>query len=115
MWDGNFGQIKVVEHRIELISSEKQPIHLVPYQASPHAREVGEHEISMMVVMGVVEPAQSGWEKQILFVDKKIGTLQICEGKRKFNVVTMQDSYSIPGIDEFINCLGNAALFSTGR
>lgn len=49
----------------------------------------------------------------IVVVPKKDGTLRICVDYRKLNALTIRDSYPIPHMEECINSLGDATMFST--
>lgn len=59
MRDEHFGWITVTKHLIELISSDKRPIHSEPYKAGCRAWESRKHEINRMLAMNVIELAQS--------------------------------------------------------
>lgn len=48
----------------------------------------------------------------MVFVLKKDEDLRFCEDYIWLNAVTVQDSYLIPRIDEFIDLLGKAQMFS---
>jgi len=46
-------------------------------------------------------------------VPKPDGSVRFCIDYRKLNVMTVKDAYPIPRMDECIDYLGNARLFST--
>ena len=48
-----------------------------------------------------------------MFAPKKDGRLRFCIDYRKLNLMTIKDSYPIPRMDECIDSLGNASVFTT--
>lgn len=62
---------------------------------------------------GVIEPCQSKRVSHVLFAPKKDEKLRFCINYRHLNSMVLKDSYAIPSMDEYIDLLGNAKLFST--
>lgn len=60
-----------------------------------------------MLVIKVIEPAQTIWASTIVFVPEKNGILKICIDYCKLNTVTTRNSYHIPRMDECIDSLGD--------
>ena len=112
MWDGHLGHIHATKHRIELTPGAK-PVYQQPYRASPTQREHERKEIEKMLTEGVIEPSTSEWAAPVVFAPKKDGTLRFCVDYRRLNAVTLRDSYPIPRMDECIDSLGDAKIFST--
>lgn len=65
----------------------------------------------MMLVENVIEPGQSNWVAQLVFIPKKDDTLQFCVNFRKINAVTKRDSYSISRMEECIDSLADVTRF----
>ena len=112
MCSGTLGEINVTEHRIDLIEGAK-PVHAQPYRAGPRQRLLEEQEIERQLAAGVIEPATSPWASPIVFVPKKDGSLRFCVDYRRLNAVTVRDTYPLPRMDECIDSLGEATVFST--
>ena len=112
MWSGELGCIKATQHRINLLPGSK-PIHQQPYRAGPAQRQAEQKEIQSMLDKGVIEPANTEWTSPIVFVPKPDGTLRFCVDYRRLNAMTIRDSYPIPRMDEFIDSLGDAVIFTT--
>jgi Reverse transcriptase (RNA-dependent DNA polymerase) len=112
MWDGSLGEIKATKHRIQLIPGSK-PVHSHPYRAGPKAREMERQEVERMLKADVIEPACSEWASPVVLVPKPDGSLRFCVDYRKLNSITVKDTYPLPRMDESIDSLGDAAIFST--
>ena len=61
---------------------------------------------------GFIQPSTSPYGAPILFARKKDGTLQMCVDYRSLNKMTKKDVYSIPRIDNLLDRLTNATVFS---
>lgn len=61
----------------------------------------------------VTEPTFSEWGSSIVFVLRKDGTSCFFVSYRRLNTITVRDSYPIPHMDERIDSLSDAAIFST--
>ncbi len=66
-----------------------------------------------MLEKGVIELAQSPWASPVVLVPKPDGMLRFCVDYRKLNAITVRDTYPIPRMDECIDSLGSAKIFST--
>ena len=66
-----------------------------------------------MIEADVIEPAQSEWASPIVLAPKKDGTLRFCVDYRKRNAATLADTYPLPRIDECLDSLGDATIFTT--
>lgn len=66
-----------------------------------------------MLKEGVIEPAMSEWASPVVFAPKKDEKLRFCVDYRKVNAMTVRDTYPLPRMDECIDSLGGATIFST--
>lgn len=112
MWDGRLGTVSASKHRIDLVPGAK-PVFQPPYRAGPRQRELEKMEIDKMLEADVIEPSTSEWAAPIVFAPKKDGSLRFYVDYRRLNAVTIRDSYPIQRIDECIDSLGSAEIFST--
>lgn len=110
--DGRLGSLKGVEHRIELVKDTK-PIFQQPYRCGIERRKAEEAEVQRMLAAEVIEPSTSEWASPVILVPKPDGSLRFCVDYRKLNAVTKRDSYPMPRMDDCIDSLGNATLFTT--
>jgi hypothetical protein len=66
-----------------------------------------------MTEQKVIEPATCEWASPIVLVPKPDGSLRFCVDYRKLNSITIPDTYPLPRMDECIDYLGDAAVFTT--
>ena len=59
-----------------------------------------------------IKPSHSPWSAPALFVKKKDGSLRLCIDYRALNRVTIKHSYPIPRVDDLLDQLSNAKIFS---
>jgi hypothetical protein len=60
-----------------------------------------------------IQPATSEWASQIVLVAKPDRYTGFCVDYRRLNAVTVRDSYPLPRMDECIDSLGDAKIFTT--
>ena len=61
----------------------------------------------------LISPSKSPWASPTVIVQKRDGSTRFCVDYRKINKVTRKDAYPIPRIDETLDTLAGATLFST--
>ena len=66
-----------------------------------------------MLDIGAISKSNSPWASTIVLVREKYGSLGLCIDLRKLNAKTVKDSYSLPRIDESLDCLNGAVLFTS--
>ena len=99
-------------HRITLETGTK-PIRSMPYRQGPAMRTKAEAKIRRMRDAGVIEPATSEWASPIVLVPKKDGSLRFCVEYRRLNAKTVPNAYPLPRIDDCLDSLGDAEIFTT--
>lgn len=60
----------------------------------------------------MIRPSQSPYSSLVLLVRKEYGTWCLCVDYRAFNSVTMNDKYLIPAVEELMDELNGAKVFS---
>ena len=66
-----------------------------------------------MVEVGAIRRSFSPWAIEVVLVRKKDGGLTFCINLCKLNNMTVKDGYSLPHIEDTLDCLHGAVWFST--
>jgi hypothetical protein len=112
MWDGHLGTFTANSHRIESIP-EARPVHCQPYRAGPQARQAGDTEVEKDAPSRSHRTSHQRVGFAVALVAKPDGSLRFCIDYRKLNAITIRDTYPLPRMDECIDSLGDAVVFST--
>ena len=110
--DGTLGTLKGAVHRIEIVPGAK-PVYQQPYRCGIERRKAEDAEVQRMLQAGVITPSNAEWASPVILVPKPDGSLRFCVDYRKLNNITVRDSYPMPRMDECIDSLGSATVFST--
>ena len=105
------GCTDTAEHVIELLDTEpfKERFRRI---APPLVEEVREH-IQEMLDGGAIRPSQSVWCNAVVLVRKKDGGLWFCIDFRRLNHRTKKDAFPLPRMQETMESMVGARLFST--
>ena len=105
------GCTDTAEHIIELLDTEpfKERFRRI---APPLVEEVREH-IQEMLDGGAIHPSQSPWCNAVILVRKKDGGLRFCIDFRRLNRRTKKDAFPLPRMQETMESMVGARLFST--
>ena len=109
--DTELGHTKLVKHEIKLLDDKpfKERYRRIPPQQFEEVRKHFEE----MINIGAIRKSQSPWASAIVLVRKKDGSLRFCIDLRKLNERTIKDAYSLPRIEESLDCLNGAQIFSS--
>lgn len=102
---------RAVDHTIELEPGTKPPF-LPMYRLSPLELEEVQRQLADLLEKEYVQPSKSPFGAPIIFVPKKSGRLRMCVDYRALNKATVKDRYPLPRIDDLLDRLHGAAVFS---
>ena len=106
-----FPKERDVEHTIEL-EPGAQPPSKRPYRLSPLELDELKRQLEELTSQGYIQPSKSPYGAPVLFVKKKDGSMRLCVDYRALNAVTVKNSYPLPKIDELLDRLHGAKVFS---
>lgn len=100
-----------VEHSIHLVPGAR-PTFRAPYRVNLAKQEELARQIAELEAKGIIRPSSSPFGAPVLFVKKKDGSQRMCVDYRALNDITIKDRYSLPHIDDILDCMAGAKFFS---
>ncbi len=94
-------------------TGDSSPVSKPMYRLSPKEKAEVERQLADLVDKGFVRPSHSAWGAPVIFVAKKSGELRMCVDYRALNQVTVKDKYPLPRIDDLLDRLQGASVFSS--
>ena len=105
------GRTSLVKHTIKVVDPKpfKERYRRIP----PHQFEEVQKHLKEMEEVGAIRRSNSPWASPDVLVKKKDGSLHFCIDLRKLNARTIKDAYSLPRIEESLDCLNGASIFTS--
>ncbi|KAL2240784.1 UNVERIFIED_CONTAM: Transposon Tf2-12 polyprotein [Sesamum indicum] len=88
------------------------PISIAPYRMAPVELHELKKQIEELLGKGFIRPSTSPWGAPVLFVKKKDGSMRLYVDYRQLNRVTVKNKYPLPRIDDLLDQLKGATIFS---
>ena len=109
--DMDLGKTSIVKHKINL--TDYVPFKERYRRIPPHQYDEVKKHLKEMLAIGAIRKSNSPWASAVVLVRKKDGSLRFCIDLRKLNARTIRDAYGLPRIDETLDSLKGALLFSS--
>ncbi len=109
--DSDFGYTTAVTHSVP--TGDAPPIKQRHRRIPPQVFQEVKKHVQDLVSQGTLRESCSPWASPAVIVIKKDGSIRFCCDYRKLNKVTCKDAYPLPRVEESLDALGNAQLFST--
>ncbi|GMF48955.1 unnamed protein product [Phytophthora fragariaefolia] len=100
-----------IEHHID--TGNAAPIMMRRRRQAQTEDAVVDSNVDTTLSAGVIEPGEGAWGLPVVLVWKKDGSVRFCVDYRALNSITRKDVYPLPRIDETLESLGGARLFTT--
>lgn len=93
-------------------TGDAAPQYTAPYKMNPLELAELQKQLKDLTDKELIRPSQSAWAAPVLFVKKKDGTLRLCIDYRALNAKTVRQSCPLPLLDDCVDALGKARVFS---
>ncbi|XP_052728435.1 uncharacterized protein LOC128195239 [Vigna angularis] len=100
-----------VEFTIDLVTTAA-PISVQPYRMAPAELVELKKQIEELMDKQFIRPSVSPWGAPVLLVKKKDGSSRLCIDYRQLNKLTIKNKYPLPRIDDLLDQLHGATVFS---
>lgn len=107
-WD--VGLAEGVEHRIRL--SDSKPFRERSRRIPPADLEDVRRHLQELLAAGIIKESHSPYASPIVIARKKSGRIRMCIDYRTLNSRTVPDQYTMPRIDEVLDCLTGSKWFT---
>jgi hypothetical protein len=101
-----------VFHTINLEEGHRPP-NRPAYRLAPNELAECEKTVDELLKLGLIRPSCSPFASPVLFVRKKDGSLRMVIDYRPLNKITISDRYPLPRIDDLLDRLKGAKVFSS--
>lgn len=99
------------DHHIPLVDGT-QPVNQRPYRYSVQQKNEIDKIVATMLTEGIIQHSRSSFASPVVLVKKKDGTWRLCVDYRSLNSTTIKDRFPIPLIEDLMDELGGATVFS---
>jgi hypothetical protein len=96
---------------IDLVPGTK-PVSMTRYRMSASELAELKKQLEDLLDKKFIRPSVSPWGAPVLLVKKKDGSMRLCIDYRQLNKVTIKNRYPLPRIDDLMDQLVGARVFS---
>lgn len=98
---------------MNIVLSDDIPVYQRPRRLSSDEKVEVDKQIAVWLEEGIVQSSHSDYASPIVLVKKKNGSTRICVDYRQLNKKVIKDRYPLPLIEDELDSLQDATIFST--
>lgn len=106
-------KIKTTNVQMKIILKDDNPISSGPRRLPIAERGIVEQQVDEWLKNGIIEESESEYSSPVVLVRKRDGTPRLCVDYRRVNKVIVKDRFPLPLIEDQLDRLQNAKVFST--
>lgn len=107
----DLGFCDLIPHQIKL--TDEKPVNLPYRRITPNQVAEVKQLLQDLLDRQIIRRSSSPYASPIVLVRKKNGQLRLCIDYRLLNAKTVKDAFPLPRIEETLECLSGAKLFSS--
>jgi hypothetical protein len=107
---GTIGCCTLQPFKIE--TTTETPVVIPPYRKSFKERELIKQEIEKMIDANIIVPSISRLAAPVVLIPKPDGSIRFCVDYRGLNKITIADPFPLPRVDEILEAVAPASIFS---
>lgn len=96
-----------------IVVKEERPIYSRPRRLPPSENEIVERQVEEWIRHGIIETCSSEYASPVIVVRKKDGSPRVCIDYRKVNEIIVKDRHPLPLIEDQLDRLKDAKVFTT--
>jgi len=90
-----------------------QPVSKPMYRLSPKETAEVKRQVEVLLAKKLIQPSGSAYSSPVIFVSEPDGSLRMCVDYRALNQQTQKGKYPLPRIDDLLDRLTGASVFSS--
>lgn len=98
---------------MEIILKDDVPVYTSPRRLPFTEREIVDTQVEKWIENGIVEPCYSDYASPVVVTKKKDGSSRVCIDYRRLNLKIIKDRFPLPLIEDVLDKLQEARVFST--
>lgn len=99
--------------QMTITTTDTQKIYAKPRRLPFSERKIVETQVERWIEEGIAEPCSSEYASPVVVVKKKDGTPRVCVDYRAINKIISKDRYPLPLMEDVLDQLQDARVFST--
>lgn len=98
---------------MKILLEDEKPVFHRPRRLAPKEKNFVTNQISEWLVEGIVVPSNSNFASPVVLAKKKDGSYRLCVDYRKLNTRIVKDRYPLPIIEDILENLYSARVFTS--